>query len=215
MAIAVHAAEPNFLFFWNHKVASRSLLNALEMAFPDLRIYPQPSFRPPVEDQDWPRFLVVRDPYARAVSCFRNKCRDAMEAVEREWWPGTVSAPSASRARRVAVPIGHGGTSLSRARFRGFRGVASRCPGRKQPLPTANRRTSGCRCDHVHGPLGRTSGPYPRSPRPDSLFDTRTAGKPGRAPPPTGPPWWRDENSPCGGSAWRIFRKHGRKSSRR
>jgi hypothetical protein len=83
MAIAVHAAEPNFLFFWNHKVASRSLLNALERAFPDLRIYPQPSFRPPAQDRDWPRFLVVRDPYARAVSCFRNKCRDAMEALER------------------------------------------------------------------------------------------------------------------------------------
>ncbi len=83
MAIAVHSTEPNFLFFWNNKVASRSLLNALEKTFPALRMYPEPSFRPPVQDQDWPRFLLVRDPWARAVSCFRNKCRDAMEALER------------------------------------------------------------------------------------------------------------------------------------
>ena len=83
MAIAVHASEPSFLFFWNHKVASRSILNALEESFPGLRVYPQPSFRPPMEDRDWPRFLLVRDPWARAVSCFRNKCRDAIEALER------------------------------------------------------------------------------------------------------------------------------------
>lgn len=83
MAIAVHASEPNFLFFWNNKVASRSLLNSLETSFPALRVYPQPSFRPPVQDQDWPRFLLVRDPWARAVSCFRNKCRDAIEALDR------------------------------------------------------------------------------------------------------------------------------------
>ena len=83
MAIAVHAAEPRFLFFWNHKVASRSLLNALGKSFPGLRVYPQPSFRPPVQDQAWPRFLLVRDPWARTASCFRNKCRDAMEALER------------------------------------------------------------------------------------------------------------------------------------
>jgi len=83
MAIAVHRSEPTFLFFWNHKVASRSLLNALEKSFPGLRVYLQPSFRPPVEDQDWPRFLLVRDPWARAASCFRNKCRDAIEARER------------------------------------------------------------------------------------------------------------------------------------
>ncbi|MCH8810278.1 MAG: hypothetical protein IID07_00495 [Gemmatimonadetes bacterium] len=83
MAIAVHASEPRFLFFWNHKVASRSLLNALEKSFPRLRVYPQPSFRPPAQDQDWPRFLLVRDPWARAASCFRNKCRDALEALER------------------------------------------------------------------------------------------------------------------------------------
>ncbi len=83
MAIAVHASEPTFLFFWNNKVASRSLLHALEKSFPGLRLYPQSSFRPPAEDQDWPRFLLVRDPWARAVSCFRNKCRDAMKALER------------------------------------------------------------------------------------------------------------------------------------
>ena len=83
MAIAVHAREPRFLFFWNHKVASRSLLDALEKSFPELRVYAQASFRPPVQDSDWPRFLLVRDPWARAASCFRNKCRDAMEALER------------------------------------------------------------------------------------------------------------------------------------
>ena len=83
MAIAVHASEPSFLFFWNHKVASRSLLDALEEPFPGLRVYPQPSFRPPVQDQGWPRFLLVRSPWARAASCFRNKCRDAIEALER------------------------------------------------------------------------------------------------------------------------------------
>jgi hypothetical protein len=83
MAIGVHASEPRFLFFWNHKVASRSLLTALREPFPDLRLYAQPSFRPPVQDEDWPRFLVVRDPWARAASCFRNKCRDAIEALER------------------------------------------------------------------------------------------------------------------------------------
>ena len=83
MAIAVHASEPTFLFFWNHKVASRSLLMALEKSFPGLWMYPQPSFRPPVQDQDWPRFLLVRDPWARTASCFRNKCRDAIEALER------------------------------------------------------------------------------------------------------------------------------------
>lgn len=83
MAIAVHSIEPKFLFFWNNKVASRSLLNALEKTFPDLRMYAQPSFRPRTQDQDWPRFLLVRDPWARAVSCFRNKCRDAMEGLER------------------------------------------------------------------------------------------------------------------------------------
>jgi hypothetical protein len=83
MAIGVHASEPRFLFLWNHKVASRSLLTALKESFPGLRIYAQPSFRPPLQDQDWPRFLVVRDPWARAASCFRNKCRDAIEALER------------------------------------------------------------------------------------------------------------------------------------
>ena len=83
MAIVVHASDPNFLFFWNNKVASRSLLDALEESFPTLRVYLQPSFRPPVQDQDWPRFLLVRDPWARTVSCFRNKCRDAIEALER------------------------------------------------------------------------------------------------------------------------------------
>ena len=83
MAIGVHASEPRFLFFWNHKVASRSLLSALERSFPHLRVYAQPSFRPPLQDQDWPRFLVVRDPWARAASCFRNKCRDAITAFER------------------------------------------------------------------------------------------------------------------------------------
>lgn len=83
MAICVHTSDPRFLFFWNHKVASRSLLTALKESFPELRVYPQPSFRPPLQDQDWPRFLVVRDPWARAASCFRNKCRDAIEALER------------------------------------------------------------------------------------------------------------------------------------
>lgn len=83
MAIAVHSSEPTFLFFWNHKVASRSILNALQESFPGLRVYAQPSFRPPVQDQDWPRFLVVRSPWARAASCYRNKCRSAMEALER------------------------------------------------------------------------------------------------------------------------------------
>ena len=83
MAIAVHASEPSFLFFLNHKVASRSLINALETSFPDVRVYPQPAFRPPLQDQTWPRFLLVRDPWARAASCFRNKCRDAIEALER------------------------------------------------------------------------------------------------------------------------------------
>ena len=83
MAIGVHASEPRFLFLWNHKVASRSLLTALMESFPGLRVYAQPSFRPPLQDQDWPRFLVVRDPWARAASCFRNKCRDAIEALER------------------------------------------------------------------------------------------------------------------------------------
>ncbi len=83
MAIVVHASDPNFLFFWNNKVASRSLLDALEESFPTLRVYLQPSFRPPVQDQDWPRFLLVRDPWARTVSCFRNKCRDAIKALER------------------------------------------------------------------------------------------------------------------------------------
>ena len=83
MAIAVHASEPTFLFFWNNKVASRSLLNALRESFPDLRVYLQPSFRPPLQDQDWPRFLLVRNPWARTVSCFRNKSRDAHEALER------------------------------------------------------------------------------------------------------------------------------------
>ena len=83
MAVSVHASEPRFLFFWNNKVASRSLLTALEQTFPGLHAYAQPSFRPPRQDQDWPRFLVVRDPWARTVSCFRNKCRDAIEALER------------------------------------------------------------------------------------------------------------------------------------
>jgi len=83
MAIGVHTSEPRFLFFWNHKVASRSLLAALRGSFPGLRIYAQPSFRPPLQDQDWPRFLVVRDPFARAASCFRNKCRAAIAALER------------------------------------------------------------------------------------------------------------------------------------
>ena len=83
MAIAVHTSEPAFLFFMNHKVASRSLLQALETTFPALRVYSQPAFRPTLEDQDWPRFLLVRDPWARTASCFRNKCRDAMEALER------------------------------------------------------------------------------------------------------------------------------------
>ena len=83
MAIAVHSSEPSFLFFWNNKVASRSILTALGEAFPGLRVYAQPSFRPPVQDQDWPRFLVVRSPWARAASCYRNKCRDAMKALER------------------------------------------------------------------------------------------------------------------------------------
>ena len=83
MAIGVHASEPRFLFFWNHKVASRSLLTALEKSFPGIRMYAQPSFRPPLQDQGWPRFLVVRDPWARTASCFRNKCRDALEALER------------------------------------------------------------------------------------------------------------------------------------
>jgi hypothetical protein len=83
MAIAVHTSEPAFLFFLNHKVASRSLLSALETSFPALRVYAQPAFRPALQDQDWPRFLLVRDPWARAASCFRNKCRDAMEGLER------------------------------------------------------------------------------------------------------------------------------------
>ena len=83
MAIAVHTSEPAFLFFLNHKVASRSLLNALQTSFPALRVYPQAAFRPARQDQDWPRFLMVRDPWARTASCFRNKCRDAMEALER------------------------------------------------------------------------------------------------------------------------------------
>ena len=83
MAVAVHSSEPSFLFFWNNKVASRSILNALGEAFPGFRVYAQPSFRPPVQDQDWPRFLLVRSPWARAASCYRNKCRDAMGALER------------------------------------------------------------------------------------------------------------------------------------
>jgi hypothetical protein len=83
VAIGVHASEPRFLFFWNHKVASRSLLTALRQAFPRLRVYAQPSFRPPRQDRDWQRFLIVRDPWARAASCFRNKCRDAIKGLER------------------------------------------------------------------------------------------------------------------------------------
>ena len=65
------------------QVASRSILHALEESFPGRRVYAQPSFRPPVQDQGWPRFLLVRSPLARAASCYRNKCRDAMEALER------------------------------------------------------------------------------------------------------------------------------------
>lgn len=84
MPVTVHTAEPPFLFLWNNKVASRSILEALEGAFPAARTYLQPAFRPPRRDGAWPRFLVVRDPWARAVSAFRNKCRDAPESVHRE-----------------------------------------------------------------------------------------------------------------------------------
>ncbi len=83
MPLAFHSSEPRFLFFWNHKVASRSLLKGLKDAFPRLRVYAQPAFRPPLDDARWPRFLVVRNPWARAVSCFRNKCRDAEDALAR------------------------------------------------------------------------------------------------------------------------------------
>jgi hypothetical protein len=81
--VSVHASSPRFLFFWNNKVASRSILHALEGTFPGVRTYPQPAFRPPAGDGDWPRFLVVRDPWARAVSCYRNKCRDALAGLKR------------------------------------------------------------------------------------------------------------------------------------
>jgi hypothetical protein len=83
MPLALHSAEPHFLFLWNHKVASSSLLQGLQSEFPDLRLYPQPSFRPFRDDASWPRFLVVRNPHARVVSCFRNKCQDAQEALGR------------------------------------------------------------------------------------------------------------------------------------
>jgi len=83
MPLAVHPYEPRFLFFWNHKVASRSLLHGLNAAFPGLRTYAQPGFRPPVDDTEWPQFLVVRNPWARVASCFRNKCQDAVGALVR------------------------------------------------------------------------------------------------------------------------------------
>ncbi|MGY8779202.1 MAG: sulfotransferase family 2 domain-containing protein [Longimicrobiales bacterium] len=83
MAVAVHTNEPRFLFFWNHKVASRSLLSVLEEEFPGLRVYPQSAFRPLADDRDWHRFLIVRSPWARAASCHRNKCRDAMDGLRR------------------------------------------------------------------------------------------------------------------------------------
>ena len=94
MAVAVHTSEPSVWFFLYHKVASRSILNALETSFPDVRLYPQSSFRPPREDHDWPRLLVARDPWARTASCFRNKCRDALEALERN---GTHPASTTAR----------------------------------------------------------------------------------------------------------------------
>ncbi len=83
MPLTVHPSEPRFLFFWNHKVASRSLIHGLQSAFPDLRTYAQPGFRPPLDDTHWPRFMVVRNPWARVASCFRNKCRDALGALAR------------------------------------------------------------------------------------------------------------------------------------
>lgn len=100
MAVAVHTSEPSFLFFLNHKVASRSILNALETSFPDVRVYPQSSFRPPREDHDWPRLLVVRNPWARAASCFRNKCRDALQALERN---GTLEPCQRHLLRELGV----------------------------------------------------------------------------------------------------------------
>ena len=81
--IAVHSAEPRFIFLWNHKVASRSLRQTLREAFPQLRIYHQASFRPFARDAEWPRFLVVRNPWARAASCFKNKCRGAIGGLVR------------------------------------------------------------------------------------------------------------------------------------
>lgn len=83
MPVAVHDSEPRFLFFWSNKVASRSLLAGLGEAFQGLETYAQSAFRPPIDDGDWPRFLLVRSPWARAVSCYRNKCRDAPRGLER------------------------------------------------------------------------------------------------------------------------------------
>ena len=83
MPVAVHAREPRFLFFWNHKAGSRSLEQALTSAFADVRVHAQPAFRPPLADAAWPRFVVTRCPWARAISCWRNKCRDAPSALAR------------------------------------------------------------------------------------------------------------------------------------
>ncbi|MDG2333785.1 MAG: sulfotransferase family 2 domain-containing protein [Myxococcota bacterium] len=82
MPVAVHGSEPRFLFFWNNKVASRSVLAGLRKAFPDLGTYSQPAFRPLLPDAHWPRFLIVRNPWARVVSCYRNKCVNAPRNLE-------------------------------------------------------------------------------------------------------------------------------------
>jgi hypothetical protein len=72
VGVVVHLAGPRFLFFFNQKVASRSVLGALRRAFPAARKLPDPALLPSMPS--CPRFLVVRDPYDRVVSCWRDKC---------------------------------------------------------------------------------------------------------------------------------------------
>ena len=126
MAIAVHGSEPSFLFFLNHKVASRSLINALETSFSDVRVYPQPAFRPPLQDQAWPRFLLVRDPWARAASCFRNKCRDAIEALARN---GSLEPCQRHLLRELGVWPCRAGTGARRLAGLDFAEFVALLPG--------------------------------------------------------------------------------------
>ena len=75
MAIyAIHHQEPKFIFIINYKVMYSSLYKILPKYFPEVEFYYKSQLTG-INNLDYSKFAIVRNPYDRTVSAFYEKCR--------------------------------------------------------------------------------------------------------------------------------------------